>query len=103
MRCFIADTGKIDVITCEHWIYARTIRGLSLPRLLKSAVRVKIHNRFLAFETSKNLLTPSQKKAINRLYRKNNCMGYVGKIGDITVTTDAREYILRVNFAGFEN
>lgn len=103
MRCFIAGTGKIDVVTCEHVIYAKTIRGMSLSKLLKSAVRVKIHNRFLAFETSKNLLTPAQKSAINRLYRKNDCLGYTGKIGRKTHTTSSFEYILRVNFTNFEN
>lgn len=103
MRCFIADTGKIDVITCALSTYAKTIRGMSLAELLKSVVRVCTHNRFLAFETSKNLLTSAQKSAVNRLYRKKDCLGYTGKIGDIIITSDKYKYIRRVNFAEFKN
>lgn len=103
MRCFVAEAGKIDILNCEHSMYAKTVHRMSLARLLTLTVRVKIHNRFLAFETSKTSLTDGQKRAINKLYKIGECLGYTGKIGDITITTDSREYIRRVKFAEFDN
>lgn len=79
MRYFINEDGKVEFCSTEHSTWAK-LKGNTLAKVLKTTVRVRVHNRALVYETLQKELTDRQKRALNKLYREHCCFTCNGMI-----------------------
>ncbi len=82
MRIFISKSGKIEVLSCSHRVYCVLILKISMPKYLRSNVRVMIYNNAMGVETKQDNLTSTQKSIVRRLYRQHRCFDFAANINN---------------------